>query len=288
MGGKKLPVQLILLDDTSTQATAVSLADRLVNSDRGGLPARDLREPPRRGAVHGRGGEPHPVRERRRRRDQDLQARLQVPLRPHLAGRAARHDAHAVGGRAAEGGQAAEARQDRAPLGEHRPREGLPQGRLGLRRQERGRLRDRGGRVVRAEREGLRRPPRQGEGGERGPLPRRRAPARLHHDAPAVRRRRPVPQGRDLRRARRREGRHPGARPREHRVRALRRLVEPAARAEAGAVEGLRRGVQGEVRRTGSRSGSRRSPTSRPGSCSRRSSRRARSIARRSARSSRR
>jgi branched-chain amino acid transport system substrate-binding protein len=33
VGGKKLPVQLILLDDTSTQATAVSLADRLVNSD---------------------------------------------------------------------------------------------------------------------------------------------------------------------------------------------------------------------------------------------------------------
>jgi branched-chain amino acid transport system substrate-binding protein len=34
VGGKKLPVELILLDDTSTQATAVSLADRLVNSDR--------------------------------------------------------------------------------------------------------------------------------------------------------------------------------------------------------------------------------------------------------------
>lgn len=34
VGGKKLPVQLILQDDTSTQATAVSLADRLVNSDR--------------------------------------------------------------------------------------------------------------------------------------------------------------------------------------------------------------------------------------------------------------
>jgi len=34
VGGKKLPVRLILLDDTSTQATAVSLADRLVNSDR--------------------------------------------------------------------------------------------------------------------------------------------------------------------------------------------------------------------------------------------------------------
>jgi branched-chain amino acid transport system substrate-binding protein len=33
VGGKKLPVQLMLLDDTSTQATAVSLADRLVNSD---------------------------------------------------------------------------------------------------------------------------------------------------------------------------------------------------------------------------------------------------------------
>ncbi len=34
VGGKKLPVQLLLLDDTSTQATAVSLADRLVNSDK--------------------------------------------------------------------------------------------------------------------------------------------------------------------------------------------------------------------------------------------------------------
>jgi branched-chain amino acid transport system substrate-binding protein len=34
VGGKKLPVRLILLDDTSTQATAVSLADRLVNSDK--------------------------------------------------------------------------------------------------------------------------------------------------------------------------------------------------------------------------------------------------------------
>src|SRR6266540_3317502 len=34
VGGQKLPVRLILLDDTSTQATAVSLADRLVNSDK--------------------------------------------------------------------------------------------------------------------------------------------------------------------------------------------------------------------------------------------------------------
>jgi branched-chain amino acid transport system substrate-binding protein len=34
VGGKKVPVQLILQDDTSTQATAVSLADRLVNSDK--------------------------------------------------------------------------------------------------------------------------------------------------------------------------------------------------------------------------------------------------------------
>jgi branched-chain amino acid transport system substrate-binding protein len=34
VGGKKLPIQLILQDDTSTQATAVSLADRLVNSDK--------------------------------------------------------------------------------------------------------------------------------------------------------------------------------------------------------------------------------------------------------------
>src|SRR5512142_1243656 len=34
VGGKKLPVSLTLLDDTSNQATAVSLADRLVNSDK--------------------------------------------------------------------------------------------------------------------------------------------------------------------------------------------------------------------------------------------------------------
>ncbi|HEY6098297.1 MAG TPA: amino acid ABC transporter substrate-binding protein [Anaeromyxobacter sp.] len=34
VGTKKLPVELVLQDDTSTQATAVSLADRLVNSDR--------------------------------------------------------------------------------------------------------------------------------------------------------------------------------------------------------------------------------------------------------------
>ncbi len=34
VGGKKLEVELILQDDTTTQATAVSLADRLVNSDK--------------------------------------------------------------------------------------------------------------------------------------------------------------------------------------------------------------------------------------------------------------
>jgi branched-chain amino acid transport system substrate-binding protein len=34
VGGKKLPVALTLLDDTSTQATAASLADRLINSDK--------------------------------------------------------------------------------------------------------------------------------------------------------------------------------------------------------------------------------------------------------------
>ncbi len=33
VGGKRLPVELKLLDDTTNQATAVSLADRLVNSD---------------------------------------------------------------------------------------------------------------------------------------------------------------------------------------------------------------------------------------------------------------
>src|SRR5215813_4426485 len=34
VGGKKTPVRLTLLDDTSTQATAASLADRLINSDK--------------------------------------------------------------------------------------------------------------------------------------------------------------------------------------------------------------------------------------------------------------
>jgi len=34
VGGQKLPVKLTLLDDTSTQATAASLADRLINSDK--------------------------------------------------------------------------------------------------------------------------------------------------------------------------------------------------------------------------------------------------------------
>ena len=87
----------------------------------GRLPARHLREPPHRGAVHRRRGEQDPVRERRRRGDQDLQARVQVPLRPHLARRAARHDAHAVDRRAAEGGQAAEAREDRARSGRTPP-----------------------------------------------------------------------------------------------------------------------------------------------------------------------
>src|SRR6478752_2552148 len=34
VGGKKMTVKLLLLDDTSTQATAASLADRLINSDK--------------------------------------------------------------------------------------------------------------------------------------------------------------------------------------------------------------------------------------------------------------
>src|SRR5690349_7688881 len=34
VGQAKLPVSLSLLDDTSTQATAVSLADRLINNDK--------------------------------------------------------------------------------------------------------------------------------------------------------------------------------------------------------------------------------------------------------------
>src|SRR5256885_16650542 len=34
VGGKKMPVELVLLDDTSNQATSSSLADRLINSDK--------------------------------------------------------------------------------------------------------------------------------------------------------------------------------------------------------------------------------------------------------------
>src|SRR5258705_2202594 len=34
VGGKKMQVRLTLLDDTSSQATAASLADRLINSDK--------------------------------------------------------------------------------------------------------------------------------------------------------------------------------------------------------------------------------------------------------------
>src|SRR5262249_21553652 len=34
VGGKKIPVKLVLLDDTSNPATAVTLADRLINSDK--------------------------------------------------------------------------------------------------------------------------------------------------------------------------------------------------------------------------------------------------------------
>src|SRR5947207_13268992 len=34
VGGKKMSVELVLLDDTSAQATAASLADRLINSDK--------------------------------------------------------------------------------------------------------------------------------------------------------------------------------------------------------------------------------------------------------------
>src|SRR5262249_14457646 len=34
VGGKKIPVRLVLLDDTSNPSTAVTLADRLINSDK--------------------------------------------------------------------------------------------------------------------------------------------------------------------------------------------------------------------------------------------------------------
>src|SRR5437879_1755396 len=33
VGGKRVPVKLVLLDDTSTQATAASLAERLIHQD---------------------------------------------------------------------------------------------------------------------------------------------------------------------------------------------------------------------------------------------------------------
>src|SRR5207248_7962018 len=34
VGGKKVPAKLVLLDDTTTQQTAVSLADRLINDEK--------------------------------------------------------------------------------------------------------------------------------------------------------------------------------------------------------------------------------------------------------------
>jgi branched-chain amino acid transport system substrate-binding protein len=70
VGDKKLPVRLTLLDDTSTQATAVSLADRLVNSDKVDFLLGDcVHGPEWRGESrtrHACGGSPHRGRVERR------------------------------------------------------------------------------------------------------------------------------------------------------------------------------------------------------------------------------
>ena len=111
VGGKKLPVQAHAVRRHEHPGDRGEPRRPAREQRQGRLPPRHVLEPPRRGAEHGRRAEPRPVRERRRRRHEDLQARVQVHLRPPLARRAARHDAHAVDGRAAEGGEAAEARR---------------------------------------------------------------------------------------------------------------------------------------------------------------------------------
>src|ERR1700716_400752 len=130
-----------------------------------------LLDHPGRGAERGRRAEPDALRERRRRRERDLQARVQVGVRPPRAGRAVGRLDDEGGRRAPEGGQAAQAGEDRAALGKHLAREGLPQGRERVRQEERRRLPGGGRRVVRAERQGLQRAARQGEGGRRRPVP---------------------------------------------------------------------------------------------------------------------
>src|SRR5205085_121767 len=112
--------------------------------------------------------------------------------------------------RRAESGKAAQAGHHRAALGKYFARQGFPQGRDRLCREEQG-LHGGGGRVVRAERQGLLRAARQGEGGQGRSLPRRRAPARLHHHAAPVRDGGDVQQDLELRRAREREAGGGGA-----------------------------------------------------------------------------
>src|SRR6266850_2382408 len=140
----------------------------------GALPSRHVRYQPGGGAERGRRAEQHPLRERGRRGHRDLQARVQMGIRVARAGRAAGGVSDEVGRRRAAGRQAAEARQRRAALGEHLARQGLSQGDYRFCGEDQG-IQGRGGRVVRAERQGLQRAARTGEGGPRRPVPRRRA-----------------------------------------------------------------------------------------------------------------
>src|SRR5436190_2618489 len=212
----------------------------------GALPAGHLRHQPGGGAERGRRAEQHSLRERRRRGHRDLQARVQVGVRAARAGRAPGGVGDEVGRRRAAGRQDPEAREHRAALGEHLAREGLPQGGHRVRGQDQG-VQGGGRRVVRAEWQGLQRAARTGEGGAGRPVPRRRAPARLHHHAAAVRHLRPLPQGHQLRGARKREAGCGGVGQEERGVCHQRRLVEPVARRQESRGEEVRRGLQGQV-----------------------------------------
>ena len=263
VGGKKLPVQLILLDDTSTQATAVSLADRLVNSDKVDFllgtysshlveAQSTVAEQNRVPYVNGGGGATKIYK-----RKFKYVFGLISPV--ELLGTTLMQwvDEQQKAGKLPRPAKIALVWENTAHGKDFR------KGVSDFAAEERRRVPDRGGRVVRAERQGLRRAPRQGEGGERGPVPRRRAPPGLHHDAPPVRGQRHVPQGRELRRARQREGRGQGARPGARELRPLRRVVERSAR---GASPARRRSSWRRSRRStaaASRSGSRRSGTRR-------------------------
>ncbi len=149
--------------------------------------------------------------------------------------------------RRAEGGPSAQPRHHRAPLGKHLARQGLQERRQRFRHQGR-ELQDRSRRILRALRQGFQRAPRPGEGRQGRSLPRRRAPARLHHHAAAVRDRGLVQQGDQLRRARQREAGGRSAGQEERRAHPQRGVVEPAARRQERGSEALRRPLQGEIR----------------------------------------